>query len=238
MRLLCIFLLVMTDCGCSRNQTKVGTPENQHGLRQMQAMLQDRLHMNQYSVGADYRYVTEADSIYQWAAEHFKSEDNKIRFFWNDTPPDNHGAVHQPPNRGRVGWIQLIEYNTKNQPKPSVGFEYLWACLFFELLNIQHYEEFNEIRQKAISSQLSKIDFCVQNMRVEHSVRKEIELVYAQVWLPWCKLNGFESDQSLWGLPVKEFDFWVVDKERTPSYRKHYEDMYDALLQWSQRQNQ
>ena len=170
-----------------------------HGNQQVQNMLKDRPAMSKYITkdGVE-KYITEKDSVWQWAARKFAGEDLDNTIDWNPDPPEKAAGMdadHRIPWENRRGFIRVREeYSTGQLKGGRRSFEDLWASACFELLNISDAKNTERLFQEALRGKLSKEEYIDRNIEREFEVEQELKQFYRNIWVVWANKNNFSID--------------------------------------------
>jgi tetratricopeptide (TPR) repeat protein len=205
-----------------------------HGERQVQRMLQDRPAMSYQK--------EEAKVLYGWAARKFAGEDLGRRVFWDGSePPPDTTCENQPPRGGDFGFIlvsgKYIDGPDKGKTRSS---EEMWHDAVFELYNISNDREFSRLTANAASGRMSKEDFVANVIECESHAAEKTRAFYIHVFMPWARDHHLPTHPQLWHLAHRSESQQSIMSFTAASdpYWKHYERMYDWIMQEEARKQQ
>lgn len=237
------FLAVMIlGIGMALSSCRPDKPANStagaHGSLQVQNLLSDRLQMNAYSTKDGQKYVTQTDSIYQWAARQFDGEVAGVRVFWDSIPPeDGQQANHSIGFHGEVALVRLLdESESRTAASPDEAFEEMWMRLVYELVSFQSRRRILHLYNEAKAGRANRDEFVKELARTEFDAIKRTEEFWSDVWKPWSNRSGFVTREEVWFFEGSAtFEEWYASKLRTEAATGYPGQtlgrIYDWLLQ-------
>lgn len=198
-----------------------------HGHAQVERMLKDRPAMA--------LYVKKGDAVWTWAARQFAGAHFKTRIDWDPTPLPTGPAAHSilPDAERKHGGIRIRRLEVpKDDAAKRKAFESSWHWASFELINVRGADEFTRIHMLACTGKLSRQKWLRANARQEHKAVLTAVAYYNEVWKPWAKQAGFESDAKLWPVHTpKDFETWFQRVASGPSaWKHHYHTFWDTQI--------
>lgn len=206
----------------------------EHGKRQVERMLADRLGMAVYRREKDDQagYVEEGDAIYQWAVEAYAGKYVGERVYWErEEPSDGYAASH-----GRADMVGLNRVRVRNVTGSGrEAFEKMWSGVVFEMHNMSLGAEWRAVYLGAMDGALSADEFAKGCAKVEWQAIHKMGKFRQEVWVPWAAAQGLKHDEDVWRWRDQEdFEKWLAHYQDPEDYPwKHYRENYDHMRQWA-----
>jgi len=197
------------------------------GEKQLILVLQDRPQLQSI--------VKKGNKIWIWLQTAFGDTDQGYRVFWDNTPTakdDPATATSTYPDDKKTAYIRVDGLYKEGV---SIGLarssEEVLSDLVFELNNVRHGVEKQEIAHEAEAGTITRYDYIRSCTQTEYLASKERAEFYTSIWLPFCEMNGIQTKPSLWGLPIE-----ATFEERFEKYPanfwypwKYFGDLYDWI---------
>jgi hypothetical protein len=212
-------------------------PAHKWSKRQMSHMLADRPIMKNYQVGKQIFWVSQQDSIWQWVAERYAGKTTRFWTAWHEAPPtDNAGAMHAYGKD--KAYLYLEDLSPATSGSHNETFEKLWSRAVFELLNLENAEGFNEATTAAYEGKCTRNEFVRKYAALEQLALGKLQLFQKDVWIPWCKANGFVSDSKIWRHGYHpNFESWLSQYPQDSWYPwQGYGEVFDSIRRKSEKQ--
>ncbi len=205
----------------------------EHGKRQVERMLADRLGMAVYRREKDDQagYVEEKDEIYKWAVEAYAGKYVGERVFWeSEDPSDGYAASH-----GRADMVGLNRVRVRNVTGSGRdAFEKMWAGVVFEMHNMSLGPAWRGLYLSALDGAVSADEFAKGCAKVEWQAIHKMDKFRQEVWLPWAAAQGVKHDEDVWRWRDQDdFEKWLAHYYDPEDYPwRPYRENYDHVRQW------
>jgi hypothetical protein len=210
----------------SREKRECSASELEHGRTQLEQLLRDRPEMCLLD--------PRSTEIGEWVIREFAGEDLWTVVSWNPEPPKRAGVngVHRYPTRQNTGWVR-IRSRGQDPTSKEHRFESTWKSLVFELNNISHAGEFEQVHRDAIDLDfpMTKDDYIRRMTSIEYQSLKNTRDFYERSWKPILEKKGFKTDPAIWGTDLPStHDAWIgrsQNESKYPwaSYGKYYDEV-------------
>lgn len=207
-------------------------PKFEHGHRQVERMLADRLGMGAYLTPNGMRPLSAGDPLYEWAVENFEGVGTDHVNFWDDANLSSTAdAQHVPETPFLPCRIRIApDYTTGVRIGELRKFEELWVDIIFELCNARNDARFGALDLLCIQHKISYHDYVEEMAMLEHGALIETAKVIQSVWLPWAARAKCSSipGPEFWNTINVNFDEWFSQyKDRLDGYPyKTYGERY------------
>lgn len=179
------------------------------------------------------KVMEESPKVYQFLLEAFNGYYTSVPLAWDPSRPnDNAYAEHKPSVDRRYINIRV---------SPGLSPEDQVASMVYEAINAQNEKQFAEITEKAHAGSLTKTEFILEILRLEHkSLKKTRAFLSAQESYRDIDLSQTVFYSKMHGTP-EEFDDFIqyLQRIKRDEYDvfKHYSDFYDFIMpatrQWN-----
>lgn len=205
-----------------RNPFKLSEKTLSHGKKQLEQLLDDRPAMK--------TLVEPNDFIWNWTIRRFAGIGTQVPIFWQANSshhfpiPTGVNAVHAYPTSRTEGRIWV---------RQQAQAEAMWAGLVYEFFNIQNGSAFQQIEKDAKAWRCNKVTYIERYVALEYKAAQQTKIFYEEVWAPFCKSKGIESQAQLWFYYLPStVEAWMASFKDPQGYPWHpYEAYYQKAIQ-------
>jgi hypothetical protein len=165
------------------------------------------------------------DEIWQWLEVHFTNHGKTVRWTRDRGVRFTHYIAMS-------SYLQPVLYLAPRTPGGQpISPQLQLSEIIYELLNISHAEEFQQVVARARAGALSREEFVEAMARVEFRTCQETDAFHALVWLPYARQNHLPLYRGNWHIGIgTNIQRWLdyhrhVAKDGYPddAYRPTYE---------------
>lgn len=197
--------------------------------KQMRHMLADRPTMKNYHVGNQILWINQQDSIWQWVAERYAGKTTQFWTAWHEAAPIDAEAMHAYGQD--KAYVYVEDMTARGTNEHNAVFERLWRSVVFELFNLENAEGFHQADLAAYNGSTSRSEYVKAIARLEHRALGKLQQFHRDIWLPWSKDHGLNSEASIWQHGYDpDFDAWLGRYPATFRYPwQIYGERYDKF---------
>ncbi len=166
-----------------------------------------------------------------WLLQQFAGKDLQAPVFWQNAAsaqfqiPPRINALHRSPSPAHDAALWV---------KDSLSPEESWACIVFELFNLQNAPDFAQINQDVRLSKCSESDFIERYAQLEYKALQNLRIFYREQWLPQLQPYTVPADEAqFWAIYLPEdYSTWRSQFKDSSGYPYHpYRLYYQQQLQ-------
>jgi len=161
----------------------------EHGRQQVRQMLTDRPAMA--------TFIIEGDELWNWAARKFAGEDAGVLVDWDPTDPTPFRAHCRPGVDGKHGRICVGNVEAYTESKED-AFSILWAYAVFELHNVAHVGDPEQLIAEAKLGRISREQFIRNMIHREAPASAGARAFFVNSFLPYARSKNLTPPPLYW----------------------------------------